>query len=168
MPSLLANNANFFTSPVFDVRDANSLNFGIRDLLVVTLLSSVFALVLAMPVALGIALLLTQYAPKRVSRPFAYVGFTKESVTINGKLMRVAPRLEHGGAHLSDPEHQWGRDILARSLGGLARGALFAVVSALVIVAFVARSRAKPRIAMTRLRINVMTFSAVLVVRVEP
>jgi phosphate transport system permease protein len=40
---------------------------------VVTVLSSVFALVLAMPVSLGIALFLTNYAPKRVSRPFAYV-----------------------------------------------------------------------------------------------
>jgi peptide/nickel transport system permease protein len=75
------------------------------------------------------------------SRPFAYVGFTKESVTINGQLKRVAPRLAHGGAHLSDPEHQWGNDMLARGVGGLARGALFALASALVLIAFVARSR---------------------------
>lgn len=73
VPSLLANNANFLTSPVFDTRDAANLNFGIRDLLVVTLLSSLFALLIAMPVALGIALFLTQYAPRRVARPFAYV-----------------------------------------------------------------------------------------------
>jgi phosphate transport system permease protein len=73
VPSLLANNADFFTSPVFDTRDAANLRFGIRDLLVVTLLSSLFALLIAMPVSLGIALFLTQYAPKRVARPFAYV-----------------------------------------------------------------------------------------------
>jgi phosphate transport system permease protein len=73
VPSLLANNANFLTSPLFDTRDAANLNFGIRDLLVVTLLSSLFALVIAMPISLGIALFLTQYAPKRVARPFAYV-----------------------------------------------------------------------------------------------
>ena len=73
VPSLLADNANFLTSPTFDVRDANNLNFGIRDLLVVTLLSSLLALAIAMPVGLGIALFLTQYAPKRVARPFAYV-----------------------------------------------------------------------------------------------
>jgi phosphate transport system permease protein len=73
VPSLLANNADFLTSPLFDTRDPANLNFGIRDLLVVTVLSSLFALVLAMPVALGIALFLTQYAPKRVARPFAYV-----------------------------------------------------------------------------------------------
>jgi phosphate transport system permease protein len=73
VPSLLANNADFFTSPVFDTRDAANLRFGIRDLLVVTVLSSLFALLIAMPVSLGIALFLTQYAPKRVARPFAYV-----------------------------------------------------------------------------------------------
>ena len=73
VPSLFADKANFLTSPVFDVRDANNLQFGIRDLLVVTVLSSLLALVIAMPVGLGIALFLTQYAPKRVSRPFAYV-----------------------------------------------------------------------------------------------
>jgi phosphate transport system permease protein len=72
VPSLLANNANFFTSPEFNT-DADNLAFGIRDLLVVTLKSSVLALVIAMPISLGIALFLTQYAPKRVSRPFAYV-----------------------------------------------------------------------------------------------
>ena len=73
VPSLLADKANFLTSPTFDTRDASNLQFGIRDLLVVTLLSSLLALVIAMPVGLGIALFLTQYAPKRVSRPFAYV-----------------------------------------------------------------------------------------------
>ncbi|MHC1557900.1 phosphate ABC transporter permease subunit PstC [Actinomycetospora sp. C-140] len=73
VPSLMANNANFFTSPEFNTRDAANLSFGIRDLLAVTLLSSLFALAIAMPVSLGIALFLTQYAPKRVARPFAYV-----------------------------------------------------------------------------------------------
>lgn len=73
IPSLLADNANFLTSPVFNTRDAANLQFGIRDILVVTVLSSLVALIIAMPVGLGIALFLTQYAPKRVARPFAYV-----------------------------------------------------------------------------------------------
>lgn len=73
VPSLMANHDNFFTSPQFNTTDANNLRFGIRDLLVVTLLSSLLALVLAMPVGLGIALFLTQYAPSRLARPFAYV-----------------------------------------------------------------------------------------------
>jgi phosphate transport system permease protein len=71
VPSLRANHANFFTSAVFNTNDANHLMFGIRDLFMVTVLSSVFALALAVPVAIGIAVFLTQYAPARLSRPFA-------------------------------------------------------------------------------------------------
>jgi phosphate transport system permease protein len=49
------------------------MKFGILDLLQVTVFVSVFALVLAMPVALGIATFLTQYAPRRVAGPLAYM-----------------------------------------------------------------------------------------------
>lgn len=73
VPSLMANNANFLTSGEFATNNADDLRFGIRDLLTITLLSSLFALALAMPVGLGIALFLTQYAPRRIARPFAYV-----------------------------------------------------------------------------------------------
>ncbi|EUA23429.1 binding--dependent transport system inner membrane component family protein [Mycobacterium xenopi 4042] len=41
------------------------MHFGIRDLLQVTVFVSLFALILAMPVALGIAIFLSQYAPRR-------------------------------------------------------------------------------------------------------
>jgi phosphate transport system permease protein len=70
VPSLRANHANFFTSAQFDTTNAENLAFGIRDLLMVTVLSSVFALVLAVPIAVGIAVFLTQYAPAQLSRPF--------------------------------------------------------------------------------------------------
>ena len=40
------------------------------------------------------------------SRPLAYVGFTKESIEVDGKIQRVAPRLLHGGAHLKEPEQR--------------------------------------------------------------
>lgn len=70
IPSLLANQANFFTSAEFNTADDEQLAFGIRDLFMVTVLSSMCALVLAVPVAIGIAVFLTQYAPKRLSRPF--------------------------------------------------------------------------------------------------
>jgi phosphate transport system permease protein len=73
VPSLLANQADFFTSAQFNTNDPRNLQFGIRDLLVVTVLSSVMALVIAMPVGLGIALFLTQYTPARLARPFAFV-----------------------------------------------------------------------------------------------
>ena len=72
-PSLSANKANFFTSAEFDTTNPAHLAFGIRDLLMVTVLSSVSALVLAVPIAIGIAVFLTQYAPARLSRPFGAV-----------------------------------------------------------------------------------------------
>lgn len=70
VPSLRANHANFFTSAQFNTTDSNNLSFGIRDLFMVTALSSLCALAIALPVAIGIALFLTQYAPARLSRPF--------------------------------------------------------------------------------------------------
>jgi phosphate transport system permease protein len=70
VPSLRANHANFFTSAQFDTTDSNHLAFGIRDLFMVTVLSSLWAMALAVPVAIGIAVFLTQYAPARLSRPF--------------------------------------------------------------------------------------------------
>jgi phosphate transport system permease protein len=73
IPSLRANHANFFTSSTFDTVHGHHLAFGIRDLFMVTVLSSMCALVLAVPVAVGIAVFLTQYAPKRLSRPFGAI-----------------------------------------------------------------------------------------------
>lgn len=73
IPSLRADHANFLTSAKFDTNDADNLNFGIRDLLVVTLLSSVVALIIAVPIAVFIALFITQYAPRSVSRVFGSV-----------------------------------------------------------------------------------------------
>ncbi|WP_280269617.1 phosphate ABC transporter permease subunit PstC [Nocardia wallacei] len=73
VPSVAANKANFFTSAEFNVTNANNLNFGIRDLFMVTVLSSLLALVIAVPLGVGIALFLTQYAPKVLARPFAII-----------------------------------------------------------------------------------------------
>ena len=70
-PSLRANHANFFTSAAFNTTNPTKLAFGIRDLFMVTVLSSLTALLVAVPVAVGIAIFLTQYAPKRLARPFA-------------------------------------------------------------------------------------------------
>jgi phosphate transport system permease protein len=71
VPSLGANHANFLTSTEFVTNDSDNLRFGIRDLFQVTVLSSVFALIVAVPIAIGIAAFLTNYAPKRLARPFA-------------------------------------------------------------------------------------------------
>ncbi|MBC7304405.1 MAG: phosphate ABC transporter permease subunit PstC [Nocardia sp.] len=70
VPSLMADNANFFTSTEFSTGDANNLRFGIRDLFMVTVLSSVFALIVAVPIGVGIALFLTHYAPSKLGKPF--------------------------------------------------------------------------------------------------
>jgi len=70
IPSLRANHANFFTSAQFDTSTDEKLAFGIRDLFMVTVLSSISALALAVPIAVGIAVFITQYAPKRLARPF--------------------------------------------------------------------------------------------------
>ncbi len=71
VPSLRADTVNFFTSTEFSTSDPDNLRFGIRDLFMVTVLSSVFALVIAVPIGVGIALFLTHYAPKALARPFA-------------------------------------------------------------------------------------------------
>jgi phosphate transport system permease protein len=102
VPSLRANEANFFTSAQFSTIDAHHLKFGIRDLFMVTVLSSVFALALAVPIAIGIALFLTQYAPARLSRPL--------SVMVD--LLAAVPSIIFG---------LWGIFILAPKLEPVAR-----------------------------------------------
>jgi len=102
VPSLRANHANFFTSAQFDPTDEKNLAFGIRDLLMVTVLSSTCALALAVPVAVGIAVFLTQYAPARLSRPFAAMV----------DLLAAVPSIVFG---------MWGIFVLAPKLEPLAR-----------------------------------------------
>ncbi|WP_374569234.1 ABC transporter permease [Ideonella sp.] len=75
------------------------------------------------------------------SRPLAYVGFTKESAEVNGKVERIAPRLKFGGAHLTDPETQWSGDVTQRVLVGVAVGALVAALLNALLIAAVARGR---------------------------
>ena len=74
------------------------------------------------------------------SRPLAYASFTKESIEVDGRLTRSAPRLLHGGAHLTRPADQWADDIALRVLLGLALGLVAAASVAAVNVAWVARS----------------------------
>ena len=83
---------------------------------------------------------LTESRETTYSRPLAYSSFTKESADVGGKVVRTAPRLKHGGAHLSDPEAQWVGDIAQRVLLGLVLGALLTAAVAALNVALVARS----------------------------
>jgi len=72
LPSIVDDKANFLTSTQWNVGKAGELRFGIAGLLYTTVLSSIFALLLAVPVAIGIALFITQYAPARLARPVAH------------------------------------------------------------------------------------------------
>ena len=74
IPALARNQENFLTyAGTWVTTDTSAMHFGILNLLQVTLLVSVFALLLAMPVALGVALFVTQYASRRVGGVLAYV-----------------------------------------------------------------------------------------------
>ena len=74
LPSILADQDSFLFSRSWQV-SGGELRFGILGLLWTTVLSSLVALVIAVPVAIGVALSLTQYLPKRVAGP---VGFLVE------------------------------------------------------------------------------------------
>ncbi|WP_418320917.1 ABC transporter permease [Piscinibacter sakaiensis] len=73
------------------------------------------------------------------SRPLAFVGFTKETLVVDGETKRVAPRLVHGGAHLQDPERDWAGDVAQRSVIGLVGGAIGAALIGALLIAAIAR-----------------------------
>ncbi|WP_018158047.1 phosphate ABC transporter permease subunit PstC [Demetria terragena] len=70
LPALTQNDANFFTSTEWQV-SGDTLSFGIARLLWVTVISSLLALGIAVPLAVAIALFLTHYAPRPVAKPAA-------------------------------------------------------------------------------------------------
>jgi phosphate transport system permease protein len=70
LPALAKDNVNFLTSTQWNV-DGTPLQFGIANLLWVTVLSSAIAMVIAVPLGVGVALFITQYAPTWLSRPAA-------------------------------------------------------------------------------------------------
>ena len=78
------------------------------------------------------------------SRPLAYIAFTKESVEVDGRIQRIAPRLQFGGAHLQDAPREWIGDLAWRGGVGLLLGAMAAAVASLGLLASVARTRGQP------------------------
>lgn len=102
LPALRVNNTNFFTSSEFSTTDPDNLKFGIAELFSVTALSSLFALLIAVPIAMGIAAFLTNYAPRKLARPFA--------ILID--LLAAVPSIVFG---------LWGIFVLAPRLEPLAR-----------------------------------------------
>jgi phosphate transport system permease protein len=91
VPALRANTENFLTYQAWFPND-DQPRFGIAALAFGTLLSSIIALIVAVPVALGIALFLSHYAPRRLATP---LGFAID-------LLAAVPSVVFG---------LWGRDV---------------------------------------------------------
>ena len=72
VPALRADTANFLLEKTWFPNSAPPV-FGIAALAFGTLLSSAIALVIAFPVALGVALFISHYAPRRLAAPLGYL-----------------------------------------------------------------------------------------------
>lgn len=70
LPALAKNQANFLTSTEWTVSGDNP-RFGVASLLWVTVSSSIIAMAIAVPLGVGVALFITQFAPTWLSRPAA-------------------------------------------------------------------------------------------------
>ncbi|MCV7086330.1 phosphate ABC transporter permease subunit PstC [Mycolicibacter hiberniae] len=102
IPALQRNRENFFTyGGSWVTTDTSAMHFGIAEMLQVTVFVSLFALSLAMPVALGVAVYLAQYAPRRLVGPLGYMV----------ELLAAVPSIIYGA---------WGLYVLAPQLRGTA------------------------------------------------
>ena len=72
VPSLTNNSANFLTEQSWNP-DGNPPVFGIAALLFGTLVSASIAMLLAVPVGIGIALFIVLYAPRRLASALAFI-----------------------------------------------------------------------------------------------
>lgn len=97
MPALARNRENFFTyAGTWHTDDSSAMRFGILEQLQVTVFVSLFALILAMPVALGVAIYVTQYSPRKLAAPTAYLV----------DLLAAVPSIIYGiwGVHVLAPQ----------------------------------------------------------------
>ena len=72
LPAVGKDSTNFFTTKLWQP-DNNPPVFGIAALVFGTLLSSFIALLVAAPIAIGIALYISDYAPRRLAAPIGYL-----------------------------------------------------------------------------------------------
>src|SRR5215468_6808692 len=100
-PAVRDDTANFLTTKVWLPEEAKPV-FGIAALLFFTLVTSILAMLIAVPVALGVALFITYYAPRRVSQGLGYFV----------DLLAAVPSVIYG---------LWGFFFLAPRLTGLTR-----------------------------------------------
>ncbi len=99
IPALQADTANFLTEKLWQP-DSEPSVFGIAALAWGTLLSSLLALTMAVPVAIGIALFIAHYAPRRLANGLGYLV----------DLLAAVPSVIYG---------LWGRDFLVPHMVGL-------------------------------------------------
>ena len=99
IPALAKDKVNFLTSSQWNV-DGTPLQFGIANLLWVTVLSSAIAMVIAVPLGIGVALFITQYAPRWLSRPAASLV----------DLLAAVPSIVYG---------LWGLQVLGAHMDGI-------------------------------------------------
>jgi phosphate transport system permease protein len=72
VPAIRADKANFLTTKDWFPNDSPP-HFGIAALAFGTVLTAVIALIVAVPIALGIALFLSHYAPKSLATPLGFI-----------------------------------------------------------------------------------------------
>lgn len=105
VPALHADSANFFTTLTWNPDDSPAV-FGIAALAYGTVVTSVLALVMAVPVAVAVALFITNYAPRRLAPLLGYVVDLLAAVpsVIFGLwgLIFLVPRLSGFSTFLSD------------------------------------------------------------------
>ncbi len=108
LPALMNNGANFLTSTEWQIT-GDSPRFGVAGLLWVTVITSIIALVLAVPIGVAVALFLTQYAPAWLAKPAAQVI----------DLLAAVPSIVYGiwGLYQFGPVLRPVQGFLANSLG---------------------------------------------------
>lgn len=99
IPSLQANTANFFTTQVW-FPDAKPAVFGIAALAFGTLMTAAIAMLLAVPVGIGVALFISHYASRRLAALLAFVT----------DLLAAVPSIIFG---------MWGIQFLTPNMAGL-------------------------------------------------
>ncbi len=76
VPSLISNKASFLTSTQWDIgnpANGETLAFGIAGMLWTTVISSIVAMMVAVPIAVGTALLITQYLRPKVGNTLGFL-----------------------------------------------------------------------------------------------
>ena len=73
IPAIANDKVNFLTSRQWSVGDSDNLRFGIVELLWTTVAASTIAMFIAVPVGVAVALFITQYSPRWLSRPAASI-----------------------------------------------------------------------------------------------